>query len=596
MKAKKRILSFILTAIMLLEIVLSQPLTALTVHAQEAGENTPIESVVNEQPETETSAEESPTEPSTEELSTEEQGTEEAESSSEAQTENPEPSSEAVSEPVSETEPGSESEEGQETEDGTELSTEDLTEEQTSEEVSSEEGSEEESTEEEPTLEDGSEESTEESVEESSEQIESSEEETESPAEQSEEGTEEETTPETESEPAVQTDPVVPSIPETPAQSSEETEAPESEPIAGVLADVYAINKAYPNYRSYLDGALEMLGIGISSVSGAEVYTIQPQENRCRVIIPGTLINPILITSGGKLIDYALCDEGYMFTVSGDTVVIAVSTYTEEQTINATFPGSKTDVSDEILLTGMLPVNAIIEAFPVDVTVEGMQIALAYDINIYAGEDMRSLGIAWQPDAGVQVQFVSEVLNPEAEELSVYHMEDVTAEPELVTVTSPENTTVSFEASGFSVYVIAEAPDPVAAPSAEYANTIAKLTESPAEDGFYISVTRTANVHEYWTSSVNNNGAFIVSQSVSEAAVWYLEPVSGTTNRFRIYTMIGGSKKYIVNTTGRELGLADSNGTPFEFSLAAGKFVIKKIRSKPLGPVFQWWKWYPFLH
>ncbi len=112
--------------------------------------------------------------------------------------------------------------------------------------------------------------------------------------------------------------------------------------------------------------------------------------------------------------------------------------------------------NDEIILSGSLPRNAIIEAKKVDVAVEGLNSILAYDINIYQNSFFKALGIVWQPKEGSAIT-VREKSDAFAglESVSVYHMADENAAPEFVASVNVENDSVTFEAESFSVYVIA---------------------------------------------------------------------------------------------------------------------------------------------
>lgn len=113
--------------------------------------------------------------------------------------------------------------------------------------------------------------------------------------------------------------------------------------------------------------------------------------------------------------------------------------------------------NDEIILTGNLPRNAIIEAKKVDVEIEGQDSILAYDIKIYQNSFFKLLGIVWQPKDGnpISVKVKSDAFAGR-ENVSIYHMADENAEPEFVTSVSVEDESVVFTAESFSIYPIVD--------------------------------------------------------------------------------------------------------------------------------------------
>lgn len=113
--------------------------------------------------------------------------------------------------------------------------------------------------------------------------------------------------------------------------------------------------------------------------------------------------------------------------------------------------------NDEIILTGNLPRNAIIEAKKVDVEIEGQDSILAYDIKIYQNSFFKLLGIVWQPKEGnpISVKVKSDAFAGR-ENVSIYHMADENAEPEFVTSVSVEDESVVFTAESFSIYPIVD--------------------------------------------------------------------------------------------------------------------------------------------
>ena len=114
-----------------------------------------------------------------------------------------------------------------------------------------------------------------------------------------------------------------------------------------------------------------------------------------------------------------------------------------EDTIQAT-----ADDGAVITVSGLLPQDAYVTAEPVEVTLEDLTVLAAYDITIYDAE-----GNVWQPDESVVVDIKTPILT-EVEEVEIYHMEDVDAEPEHVETVTAESDVATFTAESFSIYVV----------------------------------------------------------------------------------------------------------------------------------------------
>lgn len=163
---------------------------------------------------------------------------------------------------------------------------------------------------------------------------------------------------------------------------------------------------------------------------------------------------------------------GYLITLFADDTASTTVEETTEST-EETEPGSDTPASPvelreytsadplrtdaPVFLTGLLPVNAVATALPVTVTLEGLTVLAAYNITIYADAEAQTAGTEWQPEENtVQIHF-SDVPADEDTTLAVYHIPNETETPELVTTLTPDaDGDVSFDAPGFSVYVIVE--------------------------------------------------------------------------------------------------------------------------------------------
>ena len=137
-----------------------------------------------------------------------------------------------------------------------------------------------------------------------------------------------------------------------------------------------------------------------------------------------------------------------------------------------------------------------------------------------------------------------------------------------------EGNTVSFEANGFSVYAIIEAPEPVKTEIM----SVSSLNELAADTPYYFSYKGTA---KYISSSLNKNSAFIEVNDVASAAVWFLEAAEDVEDgQYTIYTVNGEEKEYVQNTSGNLVGLGEE-GTLFTLSEASeGTFYFKSSSEK----------------
>ncbi len=121
----------------------------------------------------------------------------------------------------------------------------------------------------------------------------------------------------------------------------------------------------------------------------------------------------------------------------------------------------------EIILSGLMPVDAEVKAYPVDVEIEGFDVIAAYDIAIFDSDDDE-----FEPDDEIEVEMnsdeIRETLGEDAD-LHIYHMEDINANPEEVSVISSDDGIVTFMADRFSVYVLASEIMPLAAGDTAFA-------------------------------------------------------------------------------------------------------------------------------
>jgi hypothetical protein len=91
----------------------------------------------------------------------------------------------------------------------------------------------------------------------------------------------------------------------------------------------------------------------------------------------------------------------------------------------------------------------------------------------------------------------------------------------------------------------------VAAGEASSINSLEEFLENyDSENGFLISYNNVTTGITYVTNTQNTSkGILMESTSENDASVWYLEKVSGYTDRFSIYTKIDGENYYIYNNT-----------------------------------------------
>lgn len=197
---------------------------------------------------------------------------------------------------------------------------------------------------------------------------------------------------------------------------------------------------------------------------------------------------------------------------------------------------------------------------------EELSEAKFFDISIL-NEDGEEL----QPKSTVKVT-ISLLEDTIDKESTVIHMSDSC---DLVEAEIEDNT-VSFQASGFSVYAIVSAPVP-ASPVTDPVEAIdlSELYGDEAQGGFLMSVDRNGT-EQYFTSQISS-GCFGLNADALSAATWYFEPVEGGTNQYKIGVDTQSGRKYIINTTNNNIGL-DENGAKFEVSIAsAGRFYIKLV-------------------
>lgn len=190
------------------------------------------------------------------------------------------------------------------------------------------------------------------------------------------------------------------------------------------------------------------------------------------------------------------------------------------------------------------------------------ELIAAYDISIKDGDE------DYQP--GEERPILVEISNPDinyVEEqekensIKLWHIKD-NGEAEEISDFKVEEGRISFYATGFSVYVIADIPEPYQIDT-EYVTKLSDFDSEQnenAEKGFYLYYTDSKGNNNFITNSINGNNAFIESGEIVNASIWYFEKTN-SENEYKIYTVIGGVKKYIHNKSGNLIELTESGDT-----------------------------------
>lgn len=155
-----------------------------------------------------------------------------------------------------------------------------------------------------------------------------------------------------------------------------------------------------------------------------------------------------------------------------------------------------------------------------------------------------------------------------AEDLQVVHFEDGSEEGEViesVTENEEDGSVVEFEAEGFSVYSIVEAPKPVHFDPYKL-NSVEEIEEDTAYKLSY-------GADIYFTSGLNGNGALIENSNQSAAADWYFEKADEDDDTFYIYTLVEGTKNYIHQKA--------ANSNEIELAVSGTAFVLSEAADKP---------------
>lgn len=182
-----------------------------------------------------------------------------------------------------------------------------------------------------------------------------------------------------------------------------------------------------------------------------------------------------------------------------------------------------------------------------------------------------------QPAEGSSVDVRIELADSSSDSLNVVHFADGSEDGEKVqcsTENGENGSVVQFQAEGFSIYSIVDAPEPY-----HYGPyKISSLTKIEENTAYKLSY-GTGNSEKYFTNEINDSKGSLKEGNSSAAADWYFEKANGDGSTFYIYTLKEGVKKYIhqKGTGDIQIELADS-GTAFILSEAEdkpGSFIFK---------------------
>ena len=246
----------------------------------------------------------------------------------------------------------------------------------------------------------------------------------EEPAEQpaGETASDEEPVAEPSTEPAVESQQPTTEPTQAPAETAVSSEQPSAEPSAA------------PEGTQTPEGTEAPEGTAVPSETPAASATPAPSESPVPSETPAATEEPVVLEE--QTVEAVIYDSAE----SAQMEIMLMDLAQQEQ-------------QAKITLTGEMPKNAVVKAYPVNVEIESEKILAAYDITIYDEQ-----GNVFQPENGavtvkIETPEIQEAL-AETTELNVYHMEDEQAAPEVVEEVVPEETAVSFEAESFSIYVV----------------------------------------------------------------------------------------------------------------------------------------------
>lgn len=229
------------------------------------------------------------------------------------------------------------------------------------------------------------------------------------------------------------------------------------------------------------------------------------------------------------------------------------------------------DTDKSVTLNGMMPRGAAAEAIDVidayselsediapavtDESMEPASVIAAYDITIMNGGD------EYQPVESHPIYVeISDPALSSGISVSIIHItDDGVSEPvEHFTVVDGK---VGFFATGFSIYEIVEiTPSPG---SNDMVLSAEELTSQRGlNSGFKLFY---GSPPKYFTAGLNNNNALIETTNAADAAIWFFEQDG---NSAKLYTYVGGVKKYLHTKSGNTVELSESAADVLDISAA----------------------------
>ena len=204
-----------------------------------------------------------------------------------------------------------------------------------------------------------------------------------------------------------------------------------------------------------------------------------------------------------------------------------------------------------------------------------------FDIKIVDGN-----GEKIQPAEGSKVDVKIELADTRSSDLRIVHFADDSADGDVITnadilpAEDENGIVVSFETSGFSAYAIVTGP--TEGINNGILSTLSDVADAVTEnESLYLSVNRSGNYEEYFTSTVKTgtNKVLLVSSNIDQAGQWIFEPTGGE-NAYRIRTAAGQYIKHSPNSgNNNNIELTDALDSASVFILeppdADGRFTIK---------------------
>ena len=252
--------------------------------------------------------------------------------------------------------------------------------------------------------------------------------------------------------------------------------------------------------------------------------------------------------------------DGMMPKEAEATVTDVTADYTDHE-----YPADETQAEETVQPAEE---NAVSNTVDSEVTEQGRTTLAAFEITISNGEE------EYQPDEDKPILVeISDNRITKEKNIEVWHIRDDGTQEQITEFTVEEGRIV-FEATGFSVYTIAEAKEPYAS-GEQIIHTLQEL-DGHLNEELYLSI-KDNNKEQYFTSEINSNDCLVFIPQYTNAAKWKIEKTSD--NDYLIYTTIDNTKKYIQNFTKNNnvnlLRLSENGATKFIPDLYTdGRFIF----------------------